>query len=172
MATNVDLSGNVLYVTDVVVGSNTPGILSGDSLSVGATVTSVTTSTLTPTATQSGAVFLLNRAAGSTVTLPAPVVGLTYTFMVGTALSSGSYKVITSAGTVFIVGSIVIDKAGVLTAYQADGSTIVSVNFNGTTTGGAALGDNFTLTCISATEWAVSGVTQASGTLASPFATS
>lgn len=173
MGLPVDLGGDTLYVSDIVYGDNTPGVLSGTSLvtRLGAgDAVSVTTATLTAGA--SGTTYILNRLAGSTITLPTPVVGTTYTFIVGTINTSGSYKVITSAGTVFVSGSMIVNKAGTVTAYVADGSTDVSVNFNGTTTGGAGIGDQFTLTCVSATEWACLGTTQASGTLATPFATS
>lgn len=171
----VDMSGNTLYVSDIVYGSNTPGVLSGTTLSTRIsqqTAVAITAATYAPTAAQSGAVFTLSRAAGSTVTLPAPVAGYTYTFVVGTVTTSNAYKVITNTGTVYLIGSMDFNKAGTITTYAADGSTIVSVNLNGTTTGGATIGDTFVVTCLSATEWAVSGAVTASGTLATPFATS
>jgi len=175
MATNVDLSGDTLYVNDIFFGSTTPGTLSGTSLStrLGASdVVSLTTATSAPTSSQTGTIFTFNRLAGTTVTLPAPVIGTTFTFVVGTVNTSLVNKVITSAGTIFITGSMIVNKAGTVTAYVADGSTDVAVSFNGTTTGGAGIGDTFTLTCLSATEWSCTGTTQASGTLATPFTTS
>ena len=175
MATNVDMGGDTLYVNDIVYGDTGPGNLSGTSLltaQANAAVVSLTTATAAPTAGQSGATFIFNNLAGTTVTLPAPVVGTKYIFIVGTINTSVKNKVITSAGTVFISGSMFVNKAGTVTAYVADGTTDISVNFNGTTTGGAGIGDKFTLTCVSATEWGVDGTTQASGTLATPFATS
>lgn len=172
MATNVDMGGDTLYVNDIVYGVTAPGLVGGTSLNTDTGAVSVTTATATATVTQSGTSFIFNRLAGSTITLPAPTVGLVYTFIVGTINTSNSYKVITSAGTVFISGSMIVNKAGVITGYVSDGTTDISVNFNGTTTGGVGIGDQFTLTCVSATEWACLGVTQGSGTLATPFATS
>jgi hypothetical protein len=172
---NVDLGGDTLYVTDVVVGSTSVGQLSGTSVSTFTTAPktqSITTATYAPTAAQTGYIFTLNRASGSTVTLPASVVGTTYTFIIGTALSSSAYKIITNAGTIFLCGGVFFDKSLTMTRYDADGSTILSLNLNGTTTGGASVGDQVTITCVSATEWTVSGVVTASGTLATPFATS
>ena len=50
-------------------------------------VTSVTDSTLAPTAAQSGTIFSLNRAAGITVTLPAASAGIFYEFHIGTTFT-------------------------------------------------------------------------------------
>lgn len=175
MTTPYDLGGNTLYVSDIVYGSTAPGMSAGTSLSTRISQSlpvSITASTYAPTAAQSGVVFNLNRAAGSTVTLPAPSVGYTYTFVVGTVTTSNSYKIITDTGTTFLIGSMNFNKAGVITTYAADGSSDVSINLNGTTTGGHTAGDTFVVTCVSSTIWSVSGTVTASGTLATPFATS
>lgn len=176
MATNVDLGGDTLYVNDIVFGDTAPGNLSGTTLSTAISgaglVVNANAATVALTTAQSGSVITFNRLAGSTVTLPTPAIGLSYTFIVGTVNTSSAYKVITSAGTVFIGGTMIINKAGVVTAYVADGSTDISVNLNGTTTGGLTIGDQFTLTCVTATEWSCTGTLTASGTLATPFATS
>lgn len=174
MATNVDMGGDTLYVQDIVYGDTTPGSLSGTSLSSqfsGGNTTNLTAATAAPTASQSGGVFIFNRAAGTTVTLPTPVVGVTYTFIVGTVATSNAHKIITNAGTVFLEGGLYFDKALTITRYDGNGSTHISVNLNGTTTGGATIGDIFHVTCVSATEWTVEGTVTASGTLATPFAT-
>lgn len=175
MATNVDMGGDTLYVNDIVYGDTTPGSLSGTSLSSqfsGGNTVSLTAATYAPTTSQAGAVFIFNRAAGTTVTLPAPVVGTTYTFAIGTVATSNAQKIITDAGTTFLLGGIYFDKSLTITRYDGNGSTHVSLNLNGTTTGGATIGDIFHLTCVSATEWSVEGTVTASGTLATPFATS
>ncbi len=167
MGLPVDLSGNDLYVNNLYTGSATPGTLGG---AVTNTV-NLTGATTTLTTAQSGTVFTFNRAAGTTVTLPAAVVGTTYTFVIGTVATSNAQKVITPA-SVFLTGGINFDKALTITRYVADNSTTRSINLNGTTTGGATIGDIFTITCVSATSWTVSGIVTASGTLATPFATS
>jgi hypothetical protein len=167
MGLPVDMSGDDLYVNALYVGASTPGTL------VGAVTNTVnlTAATATLTTAQSGTVFTFNRAAGTTVTLPAAVVGTTYIFVIGTVATSNAQKVITPA-SVFLAGGINIDKSLTVTRYAADGSTIRSINLNGTTTGGATVGDIFTITCTSSTLWTVSGTVTASGTLATPFATS
>lgn len=172
MATNVDMGGDTLYVQDIFYGDTTPGSLSGTSLSSqfsGGGTVSMTAATYAPTAAQSGEILIFNKSGGVTVTLPAPVIGLTYTFAIGT--TSTANKIITSAGTIFLQGGLYFDKALTITRYDGNGSTHVSLNFNGTTTGGIA-GDIFHMTCLSATEWTVEGTVAASGTLATPFGTS
>jgi len=176
MATNVDLGGNTLYVSDIFYGDNTPGNLSGSSLvstlgGEGQGV-SLTAATYTPTTAQNGSTFVFNVASGTTVTLPAPTVGLTYDFIVGTVATSNAQKIITNASGVHISGGIYIDKALAITRYDGDTTTIRSINLNGTTTGGATIGDRITLVGVSSTQWTVSGTVTASGTLATPFATS
>lgn len=169
MGTSVDYGGDDFYVNAIYTGNTAPGQLnqSGDDATV-----SLTTATVSVTSAQTGTTFVFNRAAGTTVTLPAPVVGAYYTFVVGTPATSNNQKVITDASTTFLAGGILVDKSLTVTRYAANGSTIRSINFNGTTTGGATVGDQFTVICTTATQWAIQGMTSASGTLATPFATS
>ena len=130
----------------------------------------------TLTASQSGSSIVMTNLAGNTFTLPAAAVGLTYTFIVGLVNTSVAYKVITPA-SVFIAGSlpICVTNTAVVTGYQAVATTTRSVNLNGTTTGGATIGDFFTLTCVSSTLWVVTDgfLSDSSGaTAATPFANS
>jgi hypothetical protein len=139
---------------------------------------SVVSTAATLTASQSTTLCVFSTAAGQLYTLPAPVVGLSFDFFVQTTATSLSHKVITNAGTVFLVGAI---SYGILDTTPganpgpkftaADGSTIVSIAMNGSTTGGVA-GTYFTCTCISATQWLISGLVIASGTISTPFSTS
>lgn len=144
---------------------------------VGGTKNVITTAS-TLTAAQSTSLCVFTTAAGQLYTLPAPVVGLTYDFFVQTTATSLTHKVITNAGTVFLVGAIsygLLDTTPSSTAgpkfTAADGSTILSIAMNGSTTGGIA-GTFFQVQCISATQWLISGLVIASGTIATPFATS
>jgi hypothetical protein len=126
------------------------------------------------TAGQSGALCVFDKTDGALFTLPAPVVGLYYDFVVDTVVSSGSAKVITNAGTVFIQGTVNAFVTGTdadLAADAANGSTHVAVTMNGTTTGGIA-GTRFRLTCRTATKWQVEGDIIKSGTVATSFTTS
>ncbi len=135
-------------------------------------VTASVSATPTLTAAQSGGTFLFDRASGVTYTLPAPVVGLNYTFIVTTSITSGSAKVITDAGTTLLIGSVwETVSAGPGTQFFANGTTHIALTQNGTTTGGL-INTIVTFTCISATQWLVDGTVMASGTIATPFATS
>lgn len=138
-----------------------------------ASVIDATGATLTLTAAQSGSLVFLDRAAGVTVTLPAPSVGLEFDIFVKTTVTSNNHKIITDAGTTLLVGTILVTKAadGTNLATFGNGSTHIAVTMNGTTTGGVA-GTWLRFSCIASTLWAVEGFDQASGTIATPFATS
>jgi hypothetical protein len=62
------------------------------------------TAASTLTAAQSGSVFFLNSATEFATTLPAPVAGLVYTFIVKTAPSGASYTVVTASSANIIKG--------------------------------------------------------------------
>lgn len=130
--------------------------------------------TRTLQAKESNALCLLDRAAGVVYTLPAPVLGMQFEFLATVAVTSNAYKVITNAGTVFLLGSVmggsltVADSGDV---FQANGSTHVSISMDGATKGGL-VGTRFRVTAISDTQWVIDGGYVGSGTLADPFATS
>ena len=125
-------------------------------------------------AEESGSLCLLDRAAGVVYTLPAPVEGMTFEFLATVAVTTNAYKVITNAGTVFLLGAImggsltVADSGDV---FQANGTTHVAISENGSTTGGL-IGTRFRVTAISSTQWVIDGIYVGSGTLADPFTTS
>lgn len=170
MGLPVDLGGNDLYVNNLYTGNTAPGqLIQGG----GENVSSSLTASTTLTATQSGNTFALNNLAGLTVTLPTPALGLKYTFIIGTVNTSSAYKIVTGTpASQFLAGGVYFDKSLTVTRYDGNGSTDVSLNLNGTTTGGASIGDSVTFTGVSSTIWTVSGTVTASGTLATPFATS
>lgn len=171
MGLPVDFGGDDLYVNNVYTGNTAPGqLVQGGSENISQTISSATA---TLTSSQSGGTFVLSRAAGVTVTLPTPAAGLTYTFIVGTVATSNAHKIITGTpASQFLLGGVYFDKALTITRYDGNGSSHVSLNLNGTTTGGATIGDTVQFIGVSATEWSVSGTVTASGTLATPFATS
>lgn len=127
---------------------------------------------------QSGSVILFDRAAGITVTLPSAKVGLKYTFIVTTDLTSNSYKVITNSASQFLQGTII---AGVETTtpganpgpklFSGDGSNNVSITMDATTKG-ALKGTRLIVECISSTVWHVSGISLSTSPVATPFANS
>lgn len=127
--------------------------------------------TVTLTASQSGSNVLFDRAAGITYTLPAPVVGLTFTFIVTVSVTSNNDKIITDTGTTLMTGSVAeATTGGAANLYVGNGSSHIAVLMNGTTTGGLQ-GTKLECTCVSSTLWEVSGWNNASGTIATPFST-
>lgn len=129
--------------------------------------------TYTLTAKESGALCLMDRAAGVVYTLPTPVLGMQFEFEATVAVTTNAYKVITAAATQFLLGSVIMGDATIATSgdvFEADGTTIVAISEDGATKGGL-IGDRFTVTAISATQWVIHGVLRGTGTLATPFST-
>lgn len=149
-------------VPSVNLGNSTSSLLYTDN------VVTMTTATFAPTAAQSGSVLLFNRAGGITVTLPAPVVGLNYTFVVQTT-PTGAQKIITDAGTTLLQGAVVVSGTTAIAFQSLITSSNISWNGNITTTGGL-VGTQVEFICLSATLWQVSGISFGSGTVATPFA--
>lgn len=160
--TIVDKSGNITLPTGKTILGSGQNIIDSNA------------ATLTLTAAQSGSLVLLDRAAGTTVTLPAPQIGLSFSFCVTTSVTSNNHKVITDAGTTLILGGVVLTEAADTNSGLAalfNGTTHISILMNGTTTGGL-IGTFFNLTCVTATQWAIEGIVAGSGTLASCASTS
>ena len=142
----------------------------GDPGSSSAGVIDVTSASYTLDASQTGSTVLLDRAAGSDITLPTtPVVGTYYDFVVTTSVTSNDYSVnLGSAGENFN-GFLYGDKAATaseLFTPSALGTSMISMN--GTTTGGL-VGTEFTVMYTSANYWTVTGNFYGSGSLATPF---
>lgn len=124
--------------------------------------------------TESGSVCLFDRAAGIVYTLPTAKVGMYFDFMITTTITSNSAKVITGAGTEFLIGSLTsvdTDTSNAVAAFTGNGSTHIAVTQNGTTTGGI-LGTKMRFTCLSSTRWMIEGNVLGSGIVATPLATS
>lgn len=151
----------------------------GDTLNFKRKIIAGLGATKTLTHHDSGALIVLDRAAGTTVTLPTYAqsgkAGTWFEFMVSVTKSGGSDKVITGAGTELLVGSIIncdTDTSDAVAIWKAlVGSSYISINLDGSTKGGIK-GDRFVLTQLNSTTWQVSGVTNGTGTVATPFATS
>lgn len=132
------------------------------------------TATLTPD--QSGALVRFDSATGVVYTLPtasAQTIGLSFDFAVTVSVTSNAHKIITADAATFLVGAVVMGSIATATVggFSANGTTIRALSANGSTTGGL-IGETYRVTCISATQWQISGVCIGSGTLATPFATS
>lgn len=125
-------------------------------------------------AEESGALCLMDRAAGVVYTLPAPAIGLEYEFLVSVSVTSNAHKIITKTITTdFLLGAVTMVTIATATpaGFAANGTTIVALSANGSTTGGL-IGETYKVRAISSTQWAISGVCVGSGIIVTPFATS
>jgi hypothetical protein len=131
---------------------------------------SVTASTLTAdAATYAGKNVVLNRAAGIAVTLPAATgSGYSYTFFIGTTISSNSTTIKVANSSDIIGGVATMGSSGGTSASVGTASTSDTITFNGTTTGGIA-GTRIELTDIAANLWNVEVHGVASGVALTPF---
>jgi hypothetical protein len=124
---------------------------------------------------ESGALCLFDRAAGVVYTLPTPVEGMKFEFATTVTVTSNAAKTVTGTpASQFILGTMFgyTTDATEIDGFSADGSTHVAISSNGSTTGGV-IGDRYTLTAISATQWLVEGnIFCGTSTPATPFATS
>jgi hypothetical protein len=132
---------------------------------------SVTAATLSVTAaSHAGATIVLNRAAGTTVTLPASTgSGFKYTFIVGTTVTSNS-DIIKVANASDVMTGVAIsgqDAADTAVLFET-AATSDTITLNGTTTGGIK-GDRVEIEDIATNLYYVRVVGSATGTEASPF---
>lgn len=131
-------------------------------------------------AAESGALCVWTTATGCTATLPAPVIGLRFEFLVAVTNTSTACKVITDAATTFIGGGCLtfIDNTTPAAnpgpkGFLFDSAASVAVLMGGSdTTAGGIAGTRFTLECVSATLWIVSGLIRAAGTIVTPASAS
>lgn len=105
------------------------------------------------TAEQSGKTLILSAAAGAAITLPEPVAGLTYKFVVGLAFATTSWTV--TATDTIIHGNVLVAGAHVAGASE---DTITFVN------SAESLGDWAKVEC-DGTNWYVSGSGVTSGSI-------
>lgn len=106
------------------------------------------------------AAFALPAATGS---------GAIYTFVVS-VVNTSSYKIQVANANDIMQGSILgcTDSDGTAMAWLTAGDSD-TIELNGTTKGGASIGDQVVLKDILANKWAVSGQTRGSGAEATPF---
>lgn len=137
-------------------------------------IVNVTGSTITLTAaSHAGRLIGLNAAAGVTATLPAATAtGDQYRFVVSIVPTSNQHR-INVVGNDSMRGTAIFesDNATDGTVSFVTAADTDQLNMNGTTTGGASIGDHVTLTDILADVWAVQVQASASGTEATPFST-
>jgi hypothetical protein len=133
--------------------------------------------TVTLTAANSGSTYLFDRAAGIVYTLPVPVPGMTFDFVVTVTITSGAATVITDGAATFIQGNILgsvsggaSNAAANMTGWVCNGTSHVKVTMNGTTTGGIK-GSRLHFVAASTTLWQVDGFAIQSVVIATPCST-
>ena len=157
---------------NIVITPNGSGkVVVGAPLIYKKTVESVTGATRVITAADNGTIFMMNKADGITFTLPADAIGMQYTFIAQTAVTSVGYIINGAAATDLFIGSVLnidTDSSNAIAIYTADGSDDYHCTLNGTTTGGLR-NSWLRCTCVAANKWYWEGVLYASGTVATPF---
>lgn len=126
----------------------------------------------TLTAEDNGALLIFDAAAGYTITLPPAAKGLWFDVTVDTTVTSVAAVLACATGD-FFKGTILQGQPTTFTqtARTANGSTHLKWSGNGTTTGGI-IGDKMQVVAESDTVWRISGINSATGSTATPFATS
>jgi len=138
----------------------------------GAPVSAAAATLTVASASHAGRTVTFDRAAGTTATLPAATgSGDRYRFVTGVAVSGGS-TIIQVTGNDVMYGYVLANSTGDTPDLAQPWPTAVdsdTITLNGTTTGGAAVGDWIELEDIATDKWAVRGWITASGTEATPF---
>lgn len=102
----IALSGSVAVGTLLTTASADGDVVEvqdGEPVVVANTESVITTNVIA--ASESGKTFFLNLAAGFVSTLPAPVAGMKFTFIVGTAPTGGAYTVVSASSANIIKGN-------------------------------------------------------------------
>jgi 5,10-methenyltetrahydromethanopterin hydrogenase len=130
-------------------------------------------STKTLLASDSGSTVLMDQAAGSVITLPAPAVGMVFDIAVSISVTSNSHIItVADTATEFLGGGLqmMIDTTAVSEGQFLNGTSHITLTHNGSTTGGL-IGTQYRFVAISSTVWMVTGLCAGSGTLATPATT-
>lgn len=125
------------------------------------------------TVAQSGRVIIVDDSAGLDFTLPAIAagdIGTHFKFVVTVSVASNNFRVTAAAGDLLFGGLAYhdFDTADKTQYFSPNGSTHLIMTMNGSTTGGK-VGTWVEFIASSATQWLVTGVVGADGTMANPF---
>lgn len=162
--------GAIVGVTAYVLGSGASSEEIDRVADLTGRIVNLTAATLALTVTDhEGRIVTVNRAAGSTLTLPAATgSGAKFEVIVGTTITSNNL-IVQVVGNDIMQGNAILgqDSADTVVLFEtaADSDTIT---MNGTTKGGIK-GDRIQLIDIAADTWQVNIVGSATGTEATPF---
>jgi hypothetical protein len=130
----------------------------------------------TCSATVPNGLYLLNQAAGSTVTLPTSAgTGNKYNFLITVATTSAQEKILLTTVTDVIVGTAILQNGGTAKIFVGNAGTYHSIQmpFAGTQPSGGFIGDTISCTDVAAGTWACQVVSQSgNSTPVTPYSTS
>lgn len=165
------LAGTFLYVN---TGTSTSSVWTPIAVTFGSPLLAIPAATTTLTLTPSlhaGKWLEIAPTGGLAITPPAATgTGNTYRFYCTAAITGGSFTFDAKAGNAsdVLYGWIQTNKAGTFTPY-ANASNTNLLTLNGTTTGGAAIGDWFEVQDMATNQWKLTGFFTQSGTIATPL---
>lgn len=167
-------AANVLMTTGTATATDATSAEITRAADMSARVVNCTDATLAVTeALHDGKIIVLDRAAGIAVTLPVPVAGMWFRFIVKTTFS-GAASIKSVAGTHIMIGHAIMgndsDNAVVRwPAVAADTFDTIDMLGTGNSTGGIE-GQTIDIKALSSTLWHVEIVGDSAGTEATPFA--
>jgi hypothetical protein len=125
--------------------------------------------TFTPSIAQSGAVILLGALTGSVITLPVPVLGTSYTFVVTVSNTSNYNEIETDSSATFLLGAVDHTATGIAPlAFWANGTSTQAIKMDGAHLGGL-IGTKLVVNAISTTQWQIAGTNLGTATMTTAF---
>lgn len=127
--------------------------------------------TVTLTTSQCGSQVQLGATTGEVATLPVPVVGCFFDFVVTVSNTSNYNEIRTDSSSTFLGGAVGHSATGIAPLdFWADGSTTQALKMDGAHLGGL-IWSNFHLQAVSATQWAITGTNECTATCTTGFTT-
>jgi len=173
-SSELTIEGGIADEDDVVVlttkseGVNIPGLLTASKQTDSTPTLSAKTSNFTAAA---GNEYVINRANGIAIALPAAVEGATIKFVFQTTITSNTAVITALSGDLLTGYSLVRDISNeehLFSFFLADGTDDLIMTLNGSTKGGF-VGDRIEFVGISATQWRVRAMLTGSGSLVTSF---
>lgn len=162
---NFKFTGTAGQATTVTM----PDPLVGTNLVTSPSPVSAVTPTLAPTVAKCGSLILVGQSAGEVVTLPAPVVGCAFNFVITVSNSTNSNEIRTDSGSHFLLGAVEHSADGIAPlTFWADGSSIQAIKMDGAHLGGLA-GSWFHVWAISTTVWEITGTNECTSPCTTAF---
>ncbi len=121
------------------------------------------------TAAQSGSVVLIGKTSGSVITLPVPVAGMTFDFVITVSNTTNSNEIKTDSSSTFLLGAVAHSATTIAPLmFWANGTSIQAIKMDGAHLGGL-LGSYFHLVAVSGTVWSISGVNLGTSAMTTAF---